>query len=100
MDTVIDETFGREHEHGRFAVAAAQFTAERVTIEFRHHDIEQDEVVLFGERAFETGRAIRGRADFVTLGLERFAKRSAHGKFVFDDEEAHGVNSVSVISDQ
>ena len=96
-DAVLDLPLGREHED-RFGVAEpAQFGAQREAVELREHDVEEQEVGLFLERAVQALDAVGGGEDTVALGLEHVGQRRAHGGFVFDDQQArHGRSGLQV----
>ena len=87
-DAVLDLPLGGEHEHGHGVGEAAQLGTQRKAIEFRHHDVEQDEVGFFVERALQAALAVHRRQHPIALGGEEVGQRHAHGRFVFDDQDA------------
>src|SRR5262249_537307 len=80
--------FGRKHENGNRIRVAAQFGAKRKTIKLRHHDIQQNQVRLFRERATEASLAVRGGKHAIVFADEHVGEGGAHGQFVFDDQDA------------
>jgi hypothetical protein len=88
LHAVLDLAFGGEHEDGHRVVQAAQLSADRVAIELRQHEVEQDQVGLFCEGALQSRCPINCGEHAVACGGQRVGQRGAHGQFVFDEEDA------------
>jgi hypothetical protein len=82
---VFHLAFGGEHEHRHGIGQPAQFRADFVAVELRHHDVEQDQVRLLFEGAFQAALAIRRRQRAIALRFEHVFEGRAHRRFVFDD---------------
>ena len=87
FDAVVNLPLGGEHENGHRVGQAAQFGADGITVQARHHDVEQDEVGVLLDGALEAGFAFGGGEDAVAFGLETILQCGAHRQLVLDDQD-------------
>ena len=73
------------------SLALAEPPANRVAVQVRHHDIEEDEVRLRRHGKLERGAAVSGRDDLVTAGREDGFEQAHVLGDVVDDQDPGGV---------
>ena len=86
--------FGGEQDDGRFAFFAIGFD-EVVTAHLGHHDVEQNEIGLFGAGGVEGFTSVGGDDDAEIFGFEIVAHEVADVGFVVGDEDGFHVPMIA-----
>ena len=80
----------RDHDHRehRGLLIRAQPAADGVSVEVRHHDVEEDEIRFLGLGCFERGSPIRSGDDVVAACAEHRLQQAHVLRDVVDDEDS------------
>ena len=73
---------------GQVAIDLAHLVADREAVAARQHDVEQQQVVLAGERLLQALAAVADGVDAVAVIHEHVGEAVANGGLVLDDENA------------
>jgi hypothetical protein len=80
---------GCEHEDGGMVLGGAEAASDFDAVDARHHDVEDDGIKGADGEGGEGFFAIAGESDGVILLLKTLGEETAHGRFVFGDENEH-----------
>jgi len=80
---------GGEHEDGSVILGGAEAASDFDAIDTGHHDVEDDGIKGADGEGGEGFFAIAGESDGVILLLKTLGEETAHGRFVFSDENEH-----------
>src|SRR5438270_1275801 len=76
-----------QHDDGNGCALGLELFAHIQAAHAGHHDVEDDQVGLLRNRAFQAGNAVGCGDDFVSFILEVIAQAGDHVGFVFDDQD-------------
>src|SRR6185369_12237315 len=80
-------TARRQHDDRNRRFFRFQLFANVEAAHARHHHVEDDEIGVVVERAFEAADAVAGADHFVAFVFEVIAQPGHHCRFIFDDED-------------
>lgn len=90
LQAVIQLVAGGEHDHRCIAAGVfAQALAQGVAIDAGQHDVEHDQVVVFGGGQVQAGQAILGAVDGVALHAQVVGQVGQNIAVVFNQKNAH-----------
>ncbi len=78
-----------EHEDGGMVLGGAEAASDFDAVDARHHDVEDDGIKGADGEGGEGFFAIAGKGYGVILLLKTLGEETAHGRFVFSDENEH-----------
>ena len=88
MNPVIFLTAGGEH-NDRGCLILADFTDSRKPVEFRHHDVHDNQIIAVGAAHFDRLHAVFSLFDFISFEQGIFANQVAYALFIIHDQELH-----------
>jgi hypothetical protein len=85
---------GREHQH-RHGGSVAQLLADGEAVAAWQHDVEQDDVVLAGQRPLEPELAVGGDLDDEVVALQVLGRALGEPGVVFDQQDTERLHGLS-----
>lgn len=93
LQAIIERVAGSEHDHRHLAAGFAQAAAELVAIHAGQHDVEDDQVVMPGQRQMQSARPVARAIDDMTGGFEVVDDVGEDVRVVFDDQQTHALET-------